>query len=84
MSASHTTYYKLGLIGLALLRNWLKGDNEVSNQLISDAQVVIDEYNSDFKKQEPVVPEFDFQEGYQAWADNYDQMPTFYWMQNNQ
>jgi ubiquinone/menaquinone biosynthesis C-methylase UbiE len=76
MPASHTTYYKLGLIGLALLRNWLKGENEVSNKLISDAQSVIDEYNSDLNNQESQVPEFSVQEGYEIWADYYDQMPN--------
>lgn len=76
MSASHSAYYKLGLIGLALLRNWLKGDDKVSNQLISEAQSVIDEYKADPGNQGSQVPEFSVQEGYAVWADYYDQMPN--------
>ncbi len=76
MSASNTAYYKLGLIGLALLRNWLKGENDVSSQLMSDAEIIIDEFNSDLQILDSQVPEFNVQEGYEAWANNYDQMPN--------
>lgn len=76
MSASHTSYYKLGLAGLALLRNWLKGENDISIKLMSEAKTLIDNYSVSLRSVDSQVPEFKIQDGYAAWATNYDQMPN--------
>lgn len=75
MSASYSSYYKLGLTGLALLRNWLKGDIEFCERIIKEAQEVIDNYPLT-KKEESLIEEFSSSAGYSKWATNYDQMPN--------
>ncbi len=78
MSSTNITYYKLGLIGLALLRNWLTGKKSVSESLVDQAKQVIDDFQDptqDFSG-DGGPKQFDLASGYERWASNYDQMPN--------
>lgn len=68
---SYEKQHELGLAGLALLRNWLVGNNK-------DAKPILEEIRNLIKKSsvEEEVAAFDVSKGYQAWAETYDNMPN--------
>lgn len=69
---SYTKQHDLGMAGLALLRNWLVGDETVAISIIKEVQELVNEPLSKSDK----VLSFDVSEGYKAWADTYDSMPN--------
>ncbi|OGE71321.1 hypothetical protein A3H40_03765 [Candidatus Daviesbacteria bacterium RIFCSPLOWO2_02_FULL_38_15] len=68
---SYEKQHELGLAGLALLRNWLVGNNK-------DAKPILEEIKGLIKKSsvEGEVTTLDVSKGYQAWAETYDSVPN--------
>jgi len=68
---SFVKQHDLGLAGLALLRNWLVGNDR-------DAKLILNEIK-DLIKKVPAnedVSIFDVSKGYKAWAETYDSVPN--------
>ncbi len=73
------SYYKqheLGIAGLALLRNWLVGDEQTAKLIIREIEKVAKEINNKSNLVQTKVNSLDVFEGYKVWADTYDSVPN--------
>lgn len=73
---SFTKQHELGLAGLALLRNWLVGNETVTKSILEEIQKLIGE-----TKERPLIVRkeitaYDVSKGYKAWAETYDSVPN--------
>lgn len=69
---SYEKQHELGLAGLALLRNWLVGNNKDTNSILEEIQNLIKRSPSTGKD----VAAYDVFKGYEAWAETYDSIPN--------
>lgn len=72
MFINYEKQHELGIVGLALLRNLLIGDDKTILSLLNDASEIFrdDNHGSDRKFEKPV--RYDLTSGYEAWAETYD------------
>lgn len=73
---SYLRQHELGLAGLALLRNWLVGDEAVAKSISKEIRELIKETKDKTLIKSEKVTSFDVFGGYEAWADTYDSMPN--------
>lgn len=72
MFINYEKQHELRIVGLALLRNWLIGDDKTILSLLNEASEIIrdDNHGSDKKFEKPV--RYNLASGYKAWAETYD------------
>jgi ubiquinone/menaquinone biosynthesis C-methylase UbiE len=75
MKITDRNQYKLGLMGLAFLRNWLTGDESKNELILQDLKSILGTLDKPEGKSQSLKG-YDIGEGYEKWADNYDQMPN--------
>lgn len=75
MKVTDPNQYKLGLMGLAFLRNWLTGDESKNKLILQDVATTLGNLDKPEDKSQS-LKSYDIGEGYEKWADNYDQMPN--------
>lgn len=75
MKVTDPNQYKLGLMGLAFLRNWLTGDESKNQLILQDVTTTLGNLDKPEDKFQS-LKSYDIGEGYEKWADNYDQMPN--------
>lgn len=68
---SYRKQHDIGLAGLALLRNWLVGDNKDARLILEEIQNLI--AKTSIGKRVAVL---DVTKGYEAWAETYDNVPN--------
>lgn len=68
---SYRKQHDIGLAGLALLRNWLVGDNKDARLILEEIQNLINKTSTGKK-----VAAFDVTKGYEVWAETYDNIPN--------
>lgn len=73
---SYEKQHELGLAGLALLRNWLIGNNKVARSILKEIQELTRKTANKSSATEKEVTVFDVSRGYKAWAETYDGMPN--------
>jgi len=73
---SYLKQHELGVVGLALLRNWLVGDKTVTKSLLQEIRELTNETKNKFNRKSEKVTSFNVSEGYKAWSDTYDSMPN--------
>jgi len=73
MSTYDARQYKLGLSGLVLLRNRLKGKKEISKKAVKEIAKILD---FEGRTREEEINNYDVFEGYSAWAETYDDYPN--------
>lgn len=66
--------HDLGLAGLALLRTWLVGDREVTKEVFSETYKITKALEQTLNKKD--INTFSVSEGYQNWAETYDNIPN--------
>jgi len=66
---SYLRQHELGLAGLALLRNWLVGDEAVAKSISKEIRELIKETKDKTLIKSEKVTSFDVFGGYEAWAD---------------
>ena len=71
MIINYEKRHELGLAGLALLRNWLVGDDKDSKLILEEIHNLINKESS-----EESITAFNISKGYKAWAETYDNMPN--------
>jgi ubiquinone/menaquinone biosynthesis C-methylase UbiE len=73
---SYIKQHDIGWAGLALLRNWLVGDEKVAKPILREIQELTKETINEYSVNSKKVTQFNVSEGYKAWADTYDSMPN--------
>ncbi len=68
--------HELGISGLALLRNWLIGDETVAKSIIKEIRELTKETKDKSFVTSDKVISFDVADGYKAWANTYDSVPN--------
>lgn len=66
--------HDIGIAGLALLRNWLVGDEATAEQILKEVSRLVKEAKSSTKSNKPIA--FNPSEGYKVWAKTYDSTPN--------
>lgn len=74
MSTYDARQYKIGLSGLVLLRNRLKGRKEISKKAVNEIAKFLD--SDEGRTREQKIDSYDVFEGYSAWAETYDDYPN--------
>lgn len=69
---SFTKQHELGLAGLALLRNWLVGDESVAKSILEEIQKLVGETKEKSLTVKKEITAYDVHKGYKAWVDTYD------------
>ncbi len=74
MSINYEKQHELGIVGLALLRNWLIGDNGTILNLLKQASGISgdDNHGPDKDKKFEKPARYNLTSGYKAWAETYD------------
>jgi len=75
MNVDDLNQYRLGLVGMAFLRNWLTGDNVKNNLILDDLHRIISNLEITDKTTQG-IGSYGVGEGYSKWASNYDDMPN--------
>lgn len=73
---SYPKQHELGLAGLALLRNWLVGDEAVAQSIFKEVRELTKETKDKPLAKSEKVTLFNVSKGYKAWADTYDSIPN--------
>ncbi|MCX6725928.1 MAG: class I SAM-dependent methyltransferase [Candidatus Shapirobacteria bacterium] len=68
---SYRKQHDIGLAGLALLRNWLVGDDKDAKPILKEIKNLVNK-TSTLKR----VSVFDIAKGYKTWAETYDNIPN--------
>jgi ubiquinone/menaquinone biosynthesis C-methylase UbiE len=71
---SDSKQHEIGIAGLALLRNWLVGDEKTAKSIMKEVSNLTKETKS-FPKSNKAIA-FDTSEGYKVWAKTYDTTPN--------
>lgn len=66
--------HDLGLAGLALLRNWIIGDNKTAQKILEEIRKI--SCTNDISISEGGAIKFDVKTGYRAWSETYDSGPN--------
>jgi len=74
MSSYNPRHYKLGISGLALLRNRFLHNKVVSKEAIKEIRNIVDSYNK--KSSEEKIDEYNIKRGYDIWSETYDYYPN--------
>jgi ubiquinone/menaquinone biosynthesis C-methylase UbiE len=65
-------HYVLGVAGIALIRNWMTGD-ETAHECAEDLRALANRFNEDQSlKFQLDIPNMDVESGFRLWADTYD------------
>lgn len=70
---SYIKQHELGLAGLALLRTWLIGDENIIKIILNEIYALTEDKLLSIQKE---IKKYDVQAGYQAWATTYDSVPN--------
>lgn len=70
---SYVKQHELGIIGLALLRNWLIGDPQVADVVIKELKDLLSTNALDTKVD---IDAMDVSSGYRKWSEIYDKVPN--------
>lgn len=68
--------HELGLAGLALLRNWLVGDEDLSKSILGEIQELTTKTEAESLVTRKEISSYNISKGYTAWADTYDNVPN--------
>lgn len=71
---SDSKQHEIGIAGLALLRNWLVGDEATAKSILKEVSDLTKETKSSTKPNKAIA--FDTSEGYRVWAKTYDTTPN--------
>ncbi len=71
---SGSKQHEIGIAGLALLRNWLVGDEATAKSIMKEVSCLTKETKSSTKSNKAIA--FDTSEGYKVWAKTYDTTPN--------
>ena len=67
-------HYVLGMAGIAVIRNWMTGD-ETAQECCEDLRILANRFNDDPSlKFQLDIPNMDVESGYRLWADTYDDL----------
>jgi ubiquinone/menaquinone biosynthesis C-methylase UbiE len=69
---SYSKQYDIGIIGLALLRNWLVGDNEKAHKMILELRALLNNNKDSLLESNSLG----LSKGYQEWSKTYDSTPN--------
>jgi len=72
MKVNYVKQHAIGLAGLALLRNWLIGDEANILSILDEVSSLSALENSDLFEDNKKANPYDVKEGYKAWATTYD------------
>jgi len=71
---SNKKQLELGYAGLALLRNRLVGEKDITQKIVNEIDKLVKENSTDTHTTE--VKEYDLDRGYKAWSKTYDSIPN--------
>lgn len=64
----------VGLAGLALLRNWLVGNESTEKSILEEIRQLLGDTDNELSTLK--IADYDVSDGYAAWANTYDSMPN--------
>lgn len=76
MSINYERQRALGMAGLALLRNWLIGDEKVIRAILDEIADISTSKKTEWGSNKEKAVKYDVFEGYQIWAKTYDVIPN--------
>ena len=71
---SYSKQHDLGIAGLAILRNWIIGDEKTTQSIIEEINKISSA--EDISTPEEGAKKFDVKSGYEAWSETYDSGPN--------
>lgn len=71
---SYSKQHDLGIAGLAILRNWIIGDEKTTQSILEEIHKISS--TEDISTPEKGAKKFDVKSGYEAWSETYDSGPN--------
>lgn len=70
---SYSKQHDLGIAGLAILRNWIIGDEKTTQSILKEIRKIS---QTNYISSKERVKKFDVKLGYQTWSETYDSSPN--------